>query len=122
MAIEVDLFQEISTALGNAVTTNLTSADKAWDLFEAYVLTTVFEAARRQGGQISYRDVQGNPPTLFYFRTSPGNVYSTAHNYCHAIIDFQNPTIPLLEVHIGIFVTGKSSITHECDVAVIDRA
>lgn len=122
MAIEDDLFQEIQTALGAALTPNISSASNAWDLFEAYVLTTVVDAARRQGAQVTYEDVHGNTPTVIYFRTSPGNLFSRAHDYCHAVVDFQNPGIPPLEIHLGVYVSGKSGITHECDVAVLDRA
>lgn len=32
------------------------------------------------------------------------------------------PGSPEYEAHIGIFVTGKSQVLHECDIAIIDRA
>lgn len=57
------------------------------------------------------------PATSFYFRTTPSSIFSTAHDYCHAEIRF--PRAPVLEAHIGIYVSGKSRVNHECDVAVI---
>ena len=39
------------------------------------------------------------------------------HEYTHAVLDFDG--CPALEAHIGIRVTGKSRVLHECDVAVL---
>ncbi|ESX02330.1 hypothetical protein X768_30635 [Mesorhizobium sp. LSJC265A00] len=59
----------------------------------------------------------GAPATGFYFRTSPTSIFSKLHDYCHAEIRF--PRAPVLEAHVGIFVSGKSRVNHECDVAFV---
>ena len=43
----------------------------------------------------------------------------TVHEYTHALVEFAG--CPELELHVGIKVIGKSSVLHECDVAVVDR-
>ena len=37
----------------------------------------------------------------------------------HAELHF--PSAPVLEAHVGIYVSGKSKVNHECDVAVLDQ-
>lgn len=53
------------------------------------------------------------------FRTSPGAIFSAAQQYTHAVIEFAG--CPALEAHVGIRVTGRSRVLHECDVAVLER-
>jgi hypothetical protein len=119
MPVRPSLLSEIQSALGQAITPNLTAASAASDLFEAYILGLVIEAARAEGASVSYEDVRGNTPITFVFRTSPGHIFSTTHPYTHAMIEFPNK--PVLEAHIGVRVAGKSEVLHECDVAVIRR-
>jgi hypothetical protein len=69
---------------------------------------------------VSFVDVSGRRVTSeFTFRTSPGNIFSTIKPYSHALIQF--PNRPDLEAHVGIFVSGKSKVAHECDVAVLRK-
>lgn len=99
---------------------NLSAASDASDIFEAYVFCLVIQAARTEGAIVHYRDVYGTPNlSAFVFRTSPGYIFSTAHPYTHAVIEF--PQKPVLEVHVGVRVAGKSDVLHECDVAVIQQ-
>jgi hypothetical protein len=120
MPIKTDLLNEIRTTLGTSITPSLTSASAVSDIFEAYVLSLVIQAAEAEDATISYQDVFGNVPTNFVFRTSPGYIFSTAHPYTHAIITFSNR--PPLEAHVGVRVVGKSRVLHECDVAVMEQA
>lgn len=119
MTIADDLLDEIATTLGAAISSSLTSASDTSDIFEAYVFSLVLEAAQTEGASITYRDVFGNTPTDFVFRTSPGYIYSTNKKYTHAVILFPNKAP--LEAHIGVRVVGKSDVLHECDVAVIQQ-
>lgn len=119
MPIKNDLLLEIQMALGALVTPSLSTASDASDLFEAYVLALTIEAAKQEGAQIAYRDVFGNSPSRFVFRTSPGYIFSQAKPYTHAVIAFQGK--PGLEAHVGVRVVGKSGVLHECDVAVIEQ-
>jgi hypothetical protein len=120
MPLRQNLLSEIQSALGGAVTPNLTAQDAASDLFEAYLFGLVIQAAREEGAQVDYQDVHGNRPPQFVFRTSPGQIYSTAHPYTHAILRF--PAHASLEAHVGVRVIGKSGVLHECDVLVLDHA
>lgn len=115
---EVRLLAEIRDAL-TPLSPSLTNASHGSDLFEAYILTLIVAAARSEGATVTFETVAGAPPARFFFRTSPGHIYSRLHPYTHAVIDFV--TCPPLEAHVGILVSGKSRVLHECDVAVLDR-
>jgi len=120
MTIPTALLTQIQATLGAAISPSLTTASDTSDIFEAYVFSLVMEAARTEGASITYRDVFGNTPSVFVFRTSPGYIFSRNQPYTHAIIAFLNK--PPLETHVGVRVVGKSGVLHECDVAVIEQA
>jgi len=102
-----------------AATSSYTSASDLGDVFEGYVWSIVLAAARSEGASVRFESVSGASPNRLIFRTSPGFIYSKAHDYSHAVILL--PNTPELEAHIGVFVTGRSGVTHECDVAVVER-
>ena len=120
MPVNTDLLTEIQNTLGSAISPSLTSASDASDLFEAYIFSLAVQAARTEDADVSYRDVFGNIPTSFVFRTSPGYIYSTRQAYTHAVIVFPNK--PPLEAHLGVRVVGKSGVLHECDIAIVEQA
>jgi len=116
--IRPNLLAEIATTLGGAIAPNLTARSQGADLYEAYIWSLVVEAAKTEGAAVSFWNVFENQVTSdFVFRTSPGNIFSTAQPYSYALICF--PNCPDLEAHVGIFVAGKSGVAHECDVAVL---
>lgn len=115
--MRAQLLSEIRQVLGNAVTPNLTSKSKGYDLYEAYVFSLVVRASQRSGAQVRYENTRGSPPATFVFRTGPGEIASG--NYSHAVLSF--PRKPALEAHVGIYVTGVSKIPHEADVCVLLR-
>ena len=117
MPFRSDMLNDISHALSMAASANLSAASAGSDLYEAYVWTLVLEAARRQGAMIRLMTRSGIPATVCYFRTSPTSIFSSLHDYCHAELRF--PNAPVLEAHVGIYVSGKSKVNHECDVAVL---
>ena len=120
MAIRPSLMQEIRAALGTSISGSLNSASAAEDLYEAYVWALVLNAARQEGFGVTYSNSKGQPVTQFIFRTSPGSIYSAAQPYTFARLDF--PGCPPLEAHVGIYVSGRSQVAHECDVAVVHRS
>lgn len=67
MPLRPSLLVEIQNALGNAIIPSLTVADAAFDIFEAYILSLVIDAARAEGATVSYSDVFGNIPATFVF-------------------------------------------------------
>lgn len=119
MAIEDDLLAAIQSSLGPALNPNLTAASKTWDLYEAYVLSIVLDAARDLGAVIAFYNMQG-PTNEFVFRTSPGYIFSTAQPYTFARIELSN--VPAVEAHVGVKVAGVSGVLNECDVLVLDAA
>ena len=119
MPLRSDMWNDITHALGMAASANLSAASTGNDLYEAYVWTLVLEAARRQGATIRLMTRSGKLATSFYFRTSPTSIFSSLHDYCHAELRF--PRAPVLEAHVAIYVSGKSKVNHECDVAVLDQ-
>jgi hypothetical protein len=116
MPVNEELIAEIEAVLGN-VAPNITTATALCDTFEVFVLSVVVDAARRAGATVTYRNVVTAFNGTFTFRTGPGNIYSTAHPYTHAQIQF--PDCELLEAHVGIYASGVSGVRHECDVAVL---
>lgn len=118
MAINQALLDQIRLTLGSAISPSLSTASDTSDIFEAYIFSLILDAAATERAAISFRDVVGNVPTRFIFRTSPGLIHSRRHAYSHAVIEF--PDTPPLEVHLGVRIVGKSGVLHECDVAVID--
>lgn len=120
MPLRPQLWSEIQSALASVPSGNLGSVSAGEDLYEAYVWALVLKAARDEGATIRLGSRTGGLPTSFWFRTSPSSIFSTAHNYCHAEIQF--PGRPILEAHIGIFVAGRSQVPHECDVAVLYKS
>ena len=89
------------------------------DIFEVYIFGLVLEAARREQATIAYENVTGPFQGVITFRTSPGRIWSTAEPYTHAILQFPNKSP--LELHLGIYLEGKSGRMHEADVVVLPR-
>lgn len=111
------LLAQIQSTLGPSLSPSLTTASAGSDIFEAYVLSIIIDAAEIEGAAVNFRNVDGSMPTLFKFRTSPGHIWWDALPYTHAEIQF--PGVPLLEAHLGVYVTGKSGLIHEADVLVL---
>lgn len=120
MPLRPTLLAEVQAALGSTISPSLSVASAASDIFEAYVFSLILQAARIEGADVRFRDVTGSVPTTFVFRTSPGYIFSTRHPYTHAVITF--PGKPILESHLGVRVSGRSEVLHECDVAVLFQA
>jgi hypothetical protein len=117
MTIRNELIQNIETALSNTLSPTTSTNSRICDLYEAYIFGLIIEAAKIEGAQVTHRNIDGSTLTEFTFRTSPGNISSQRRPYSYAIIDFRDK--PRLEVHLGVYVAGKSEVPHECDVAVI---
>ncbi|WP_210359498.1 hypothetical protein [Sphingomonas beigongshangi] len=113
------LIAQITAILGPAIGTNYSAASAANDAFEGYTFALVVRAARAAGATVTFEDNDGNATTSLLFRTSPGDIFSKKRAYTHALIEL--PDCPALEAHIGVKVSGKSKVLHECDVAVIER-
>lgn len=119
MAVHEDLISAIESIVASAATAGYSSATATNDIYENYVWALCLAAARQHGASIRYEDYNEQSTTSLVFRTAPGAIYSSAHPYTHAAIEF--PGCPTLEAHVGIRVTGRSRVLHECDVAVVDR-
>lgn len=119
MSVRDDLLDSINQLLSSATSLGYDEPAATNDVYENYIWTMCVEAAQRHGATVSYETVHGAPASTLVFRTSPGSIWSTAHNYTHAILDISG--CAPLEVHVGIRVLGKSRVLHECDVAVLYR-
>jgi hypothetical protein len=111
-----DLLNELRTHLRAAV--SYSTASKANDVYEGFLFSLVVATARKSGAAVHYKDRVGNKTHSLLFRTSPGRLWSTKHNYTYAVVEFG--TAPALEVHVGVYVQGSSGVQHECDVLVLD--
>lgn len=121
MPLRASLLTDLQGALGTFSSLNISAADQPWDVYEAYSFGLVLQAGRRVGASVSFEDVNGSATTSLVFRTSPGTVYpgSKAIPYTHGVLRF--PKGVEFEVHQGVYVSGKSGVAHECDVAVVER-
>ena len=99
-----------------------TSWDQAADedRFEGYLFALVLQAARKEGAIVRFENRDGPFNGIATFRTAPGHLWSEIRPYTHAVIEFANK--PLLEAHVGVYVSGRSRLYHEADVAVLSRA
>jgi len=120
MSTEQSLIDNITALLASDISPNISLIADGSDLFEAYVFCLLIKAAKREGAQVTYVDVNGSVARNFTFRTSPGYIYSKTRPYTHAVLTF--PYVPKLEAHLGIRVAGKSEVLHECDIAVVEQA
>lgn len=99
----------------------VTTPTAANDAFEIYVLTLALRAGKQEGAAVQFQSAKGpGNPSPLRFRTSPGSIYSRAHDYTHGLLSFPNG--PIFEAHIGVYVQGLSGVLHECDIAIIDAA
>src|SRR5437879_11077517 len=82
ITIEDQLLTEIRSTLGSAITPSLRLSDPS-GIFEGYILSIVLRAAIIEGAIIplQYQDVNGNIPTIFEFRTSPGYIASRSEEH-----------------------------------------
>src|SRR5215467_4261008 len=110
MPVDQFLLDELQSILSDASTLGYDSNSKSNDVFEAYVWSLALQAARSEGGSIRYETRDEVETQDLCFRTSPGNIFSPAQPYTHAVIDFAG--CPSLEAHIGIKIAGKSRLLH----------
>jgi hypothetical protein len=123
MPIRQELLNALQVQLNAAAALNLTAVSDPWDIFEAYVFSIILEAARREGATVAFDNIREQPVNDLVFRTSPGRIFRSNNPvqplYTHARILFPNK--PELELHQGIYVSGKSGLLHECDIALLLR-
>ncbi len=119
MTSAADLAAEVAASLAPGASPNLTSAHRAYDLYEAWVFTLIVRAAQIENFTVAYESITAPPPGTFTFRTSPGHIYTATQPYSYAVLTA--PDGLTLEAHVGIRVLGKSRVAHECDVLVLQR-
>lgn len=111
------LVQAIEKAIGVLQTVYRNSADES-DLYEASLLALCLDAAKAAGGTaLLTEDGRTQAPAL-RFRRSPGNLWLGTFTY--VLVSFPG-TQKQLEIHLGVYVVGKSKVPHECDVAIIEH-
>lgn len=112
----VDLIRAIQGSIGVLSPIYRTGATES-DLYEASLLPICIAAATDAGGSAVLTYDGTNPATALRFRMSPGNLWSS--DICYVRVTFSD-TPKALEIHLGVYVVGKSKVAHECDVALID--
>src|SRR5215813_6665711 len=113
-----DLLEEL-VGLLQAGAISYNSATAANDVYEGYLFSLVIATARASNADVRFENVRGARVDDLLFRTTPGRLYSTAHDYTHAVIQFGLRS-PALEAHVGVLVQGTSGVEHECDVLVLE--
>lgn len=115
MASDPDLLAAVASGLSVATSLGYDSQSAAHDLYEAYVLTLLLEAARGDSWNWVLRDQSCNITKHAVFRKGPGRL--PTGNFTHALLT--RPDKQSLEAHIGVKVRGKSNISHEFDLLVL---
>lgn len=119
------LLASLGANLPNAIPTTMRasgpSATPGNDLYEAYLFGLVLEAARKQSYGVQIRTDRPRAPSAFHLRRSPGRLCNglskSGQRFTHGLLSTGGR--PDLEVHTGVYVVGKSHVTHEADVLVL---
>jgi hypothetical protein len=113
-----ELLDEIERLLPTAISPVLQGSPDGSDLYEYYLASLLIDSASPLGASVTFEDSRGAVATALKFRRSPGAIYS-AGRFTHALIEMDHV---VLEVHLGIWATGKSKVPSEYDVAVLHRS
>lgn len=101
-----NLLTDVEAALGTAVTLDYANKAKQHDLYEAYVLTLLLQAANDEGWTLQLRDGWGHPVTSAVFRLGPGRLPSRRYTLVH----MSKLGRPDLEAHLGVKVSGRTPV------------
>ncbi|RKN10204.1 hypothetical protein [Streptomyces radicis] len=112
-----DLTRAIEQAIGVLQPVYRRHAEES-DLYEASLLAVSLDAAKKAGGQVLLTEDGHSRARSLRFRRSPGNLWSG--NFTYALVDFRGSP-KRLEIHLGVYVVGRSKVAHECDIAIIDH-
>lgn len=101
-----DLLKAIEGALGVALDLGYAAKAEQHDLFEAYVLILLLEAAKSMGWSLSLRDGTGATVTAPVFRRGPGRLPSPGFTFAR----MTKPGKEDLEAHLGVKVAGRTAV------------
>ena len=86
--------------------------------FEAYVFCLAVAAVRRATGEVEVHGAtSGVNPSTIVFRGGPGNMGSTAQDFCYAKCTLGRKTF---EIHVDVTYIGTSGAAYEIDVSLYD--
>ena len=112
-----ELIEAVERVLGELASLYIGGASEA-DLYEAALMTIAVGAAQDAGGVVMMTNDSQTPTAILHFRRSPGNLWLGQFSYGR--VSFGGVGAEL-EVHLGVYVVGRSGVAHECDVALIDH-
>lgn len=118
--MQTELLNDIRIVLTSLVSTSnvYSSRTKVDKLYEAYILSCVVKALINLNCTLEARDNNDTVTTNFLFRLKPGYIFSptTSSSFVHILYNNKQ-----YELHSGVRVSGKSSVLHEMDVAIIEK-
>lgn len=115
--IDSQVVHEIRTKSAEILNPHFQEFERVKDVFKLYIFSLVLTAAKNEGGIISYKNVEDHQISRLILRRTPSKIHGDTHLYTYGVIQFPNK--PLLEVHLGVKLQGKSWILHECDLLVL---
>jgi hypothetical protein len=116
MISRADLVLAVESAI-NVLASRYSASASEPDLYEASLLALAVDAARAAGGTDLLTSDGNTAAPDVTFRMAPGNIWSGSYTY--VLVTFPNGK--QLEIHLGVMVAGRSSVAHECDVAILSR-
>jgi hypothetical protein len=109
-----ELLDEIDDRF-DGVPQHVSNSSRVEDLYEAFLMGLMLEAARRiDPSAVSWHAVDGSPAPDAVLRASPGQIYQRP--FTHAKLTFAGSAV--YEVHLGVMVQGAHA-AHECDVVAL---
>lgn len=113
-----DLLNALKAILSSAKSLGYDNQSAAHDIYEAYILGILVEAAAEAGWRWELRDGANMPTTRAVFRKAPGRLCSG--DFTHLWLSKAGRQD--LEAHLGVKVIGHANVAHEFDLLLLTSA
>lgn len=116
-----DIKKKIDTLLSLSVASQVLSlnSDTVERAYEAYIWSLCKCAVESAGGTATLMGINsGANPSTVVLRGAPGNMDSTAQDYCYILCELNGKEF---EIHVDVKYEGSSKAIHEIDVSMCNH-